>query len=292
MFTYKTEDPKPNEKFESDLETQVKGFGQSLKENVATLGNAVLSAINYAKRDFTKECSKKELTITTAAFGMGKNENATLISYDIDTFRNSIGEAFLAMQNPQTGKVSAIEIVPWVENTDFQALTKLDKYTENENGEELLMYEKKQILSSNAEFLAEIERFDRSLMNRYYKAMLCRKYIDTNYKSNNVLKIEFQDRLVLNNNGNGTLPLTEIDALLTEDKINKLFEKEQSFMYGQGEGDVGAYKCMKKIMEKGIFKIRFKDIPACESIIRKMVNEDEEKIENYCLPVLSDSKKK
>ncbi|HNX23716.1 MAG TPA: hypothetical protein PKG60_06680 [Spirochaetota bacterium] len=292
VFTYKTEDQKPDTAFENNLENQIKGFGQSLKENVAALKDAALSSVDFAKRDFVKECSRRELTITTAAFGMGKNENATLISYDIDTFRNSIADAFLAMQNPGTGKVSTIEVVPWVENTDFQALTKLDAYTEGENGKELLMYEKKQILSSNAEFLAEIERFDRSLLNRYYKAMLCRKHIDINYKNNKILKNEYQGRMVLNNNGNGTLLLNDLDNLLTEDKIDKLFEKEQSFMYGKGDGESGASLCMKNIMEKGIFRIRYKDIPSCTPIIRNMVNEEEEKIENYCLPVLSDRKEK
>ncbi len=292
VFTYKTQDQKPDKKFENDLENQIKGFGQSLKENVAALSDAAISSLTFAKRDFTKECSKRELTITTAAFGMGKNENATLISYDIDTFRNAIAEAFIAMQNPRTGKVSTIELLPWVENTDFQALTKLETYTENDKGKELLMYEKKQILSSNAEFLAEIERFDRSLMNRYYKALLCRKYIDTNYKSNNALKAEYLDRLVMNNNGKGTLPLSEIDALLTDEKINSLFETEQGFMYGKGDGTAGASQCMKDIMGKGIFRVRYKEIPSCSSIIRNMVNQEEEKIENYCLPVLSDSKAK
>lgn len=292
VFTYKTEEQKPDEKFENALESQIKGFGQTLKENAAALKDATISALDFAKRDFTKECSKRELTITTAAFGMGKNENAALISYDIDTFRNSIAEAFIAMQNPRTGKVSTIEVIPWVENTDFQALTKLEKYTEGANGKELLMYEKKQILSGNAEFLAEVERYDRALMNRYYKALLCRKYIDTNFKNINLMKSEYQDRLVMNNNGSGTLPLAEIDSLLTDEKIDKLLEKERVFMYGNGQNGIGAFQCMKDMMSQGIFRIRYKDIPSCGSILKNMTNEEDEKIENYCLPVLSDVKKK
>jgi hypothetical protein len=195
------------------------------------------------------------------------------------------------MQNPRTGKVSTIEVVPWVENTDFQALTKLEKYTENETGQELMMYEKKQILSTNAEFLAEIERFDRALMNRYYKAMLCRKYIDTNYKNNGMFKTEFQDRHVLNNKGSGTIALSVLDALLTDDKIEGFFNREQNYMYGV-DGNGGASKCMKDLLGKGIFRIRYKEIPSCEPLLKKMVNEEEETIENYCLPVLADSKKK
>ncbi len=291
IFTYKTEEQKPDSKFENNLETQIKGFGKSLKQNLATLKNAY-SAAEFAQRDFAGECSKKELTITSAAFGLGKNENATLISYDIDTFKKAIADAFMAMQNPLTGKVSTIEVVPWVENTDFQSLTKLDTYTESENGKELLMYEKKQILSSNAEFLAEIERFDRSLMNRYYKALLCRKSIDTNYKNNGSFKEEYTGRLVLNNRGKGTIKLEELDTLLDIAKIDKLLEKETAFMYGEGNNAGGASLCMKKLMENGMFRTRFKDIPECKSINRNMVNEEEEKIEDYCLPVLSDSKEK
>jgi hypothetical protein len=72
VFTYKTEDFKPDEKFENDLETQIKGFGQTLKDTANAAKDALLSSVDFAKRDFSKECSKKELTITTAAFGMGR----------------------------------------------------------------------------------------------------------------------------------------------------------------------------------------------------------------------------
>lgn len=290
IFSYKTEDQKPDKKFENTLETQIKGFGQTLKESVKALGEAALTSADFAKRDFSRECSKRDLTITTAAFGMGKNENATLISYDIDTFRASIAEAFIAMQNPSTGKVSTIEVVPWVENTDFQLFTKLDQYTEGKDGRALMMFEKKQILSSNAEFLAEIERYDRSLMNSYYKAILCRKYIDANYKNNNMFKSEYSNRNVMSNKGKGTKPLSELDAVLTDDKIEQLLIRENNFMYG--EGNSGASQCMKDIMENGIFRTRYKEIPSCESIIRNMYYVEEETIEHYCLPVLSDSKQK
>ena len=287
VFTYKTEDQRPDKEFEKTLESQIKGFGVSLKDNAAALKDAALSSIDFARRDLARECSRRELTITSAAFGLGKNENATLISYDIDTFRASIADAFLAMQNPMTGKVSTIEVVPWVENTDFQALTKLDSYIEGENGQELMMYEKKQILSSNAEFLAEITRFDRSLMNRYYKALLCKRYIDTNYKNNGIFKNEFRNRLALNNNGNGTLLLNELDALLTDDHIEAIIKKEQIFMYGQ-DGKSGAARCMKAIMDTGISRVRYREIFECDAIVRSMVNEENDMIENFCLPVLSD----
>lgn len=117
-----------------------------------------------------------------------------LKEYDIESFKNAIKDAFISIQNPRTGKVISIEVVPWSENTEFQSLLGLEKKTvgyavkSGEDGQELAagnplnLYEKKYNLNQNAEFLAEIERSDRALMNIYYKAKICRKYVDTNWK--------------------------------------------------------------------------------------------------------------
>ncbi|MBU3916184.1 hypothetical protein KKA14_11680 [bacterium] len=131
IFTYKTKDRNPDKNFESDLEAEITGFGTEIKDKIGqqVLESAVAALGVDTSRDFRKKASSRKLTINVAAFGLGKNEEATLISYDIETFKDSIANAFISMQNPKTGKVSSIEVVPWVENTDFQALIKLEEDT-------------------------------------------------------------------------------------------------------------------------------------------------------------------
>ncbi|MBU2510088.1 hypothetical protein KJ966_02080 [bacterium] len=306
IFTYKTREKKPDENFEADMEAEINGFGSSIKNQLTQdiVESAVTALGGSAAREFRKKAASRKLTINVAAFGLGKNEKATLISYDIDSFKASIADAFISMQNPKTGKVSSIEVVPWVENTDFQALIKLEEDTEvvatpteNQQGaspgaaenkpRKLLLYEKKNILNQNAEFMAEAERMDRKLLNLYYKAKICRKYIDENWKNNGFLKLEYRNKNVLNNKVGGTYPLASLDRLLTQEKIDDLLETEERFLYGDGSSNKGWSQCMKDIMRQGIFKVSYRDIPSCDTILEKMEDTENQILENHCMPMLA-----
>jgi len=305
IFTYRTQEPVADKNFEDDLETELSGFGKGIKKKITgTVIDAAFDAADViTDRVFKKKAASKKLTINVAAFGLGKNEKATLISYDIDSFKSAIADAFLSMQNPRTGKVSTIEVVPWVENTEFQSNVKLDEdvevVVEDPSKEEqkdgksvkktrkLLLYEKKQILNLNAEFLAELERMDRKMLNLYYKAKICRKFIDENWTNNGILKNEYRLKNVLNNKVGATYPLIKLDKLLTQAKIDQLLDKEKLFMYGGTGWGEGAATCMKKMMRLGIFKVPYRDIKSCIDILKKMADVENQIIENYCMPMLA-----
>ena len=48
------------------------------------------------------------------------------------------------------------------------------------------------------QFIIEIDRVDRNLMNMYYKARLCRRNIDMNWKRGNQIKEEYEGALIQN----------------------------------------------------------------------------------------------
>ncbi|MCP4294718.1 MAG: hypothetical protein GY786_03845 [Proteobacteria bacterium] len=301
IFTYKTKDRTPDEDFEEDLEAEINGFGNTLEQKIGSdiTDSAIVALGGLPGRDFRKRASSRKLTITVAAFGLGKNDNATLISYDISTFKASIADAFISMQNPRTGKVSSIEVVPWVENTDFQASIKLEEDTEvleessdneaqqNQSPRKLLLYEKNNILNQNAEFFAEIERMDRMMLNRYYKAKICRQYINENWMSNGALKLEYRNKQVLNNKVGDTYPLSGLNKLVTERKIQQLLATENNFLYGNGSSDKGSSGCMRDIMRMGIFKVSHRYIKSCDNVIKKLVDVENKIIDNYCMPMLA-----
>jgi hypothetical protein len=287
IFTYRTRSTTRDTRFENEIETQVKGFSVKKDENIPESAAHIQNQMSFKRR-----AESYRLTITTAAFGLGKDEKATLISYDPETFKAAIKDAFKSMQNPLTGKVSSIEVVPWVENTDFQALIKLEEDTEVydeklKKTRTMLLYEKKHVLNLNAEFFAELERLDRALLNLYYKAKICRGYIDTNWKNSLGLKLEFRDREVLNNRGGARIPLQKLDKDLSNEMIEKILDKEKNFMYGGGAWGKGAWTCMQQIMKQGFFKVSYRDIADCSSIYNKMSLIEDEIVESYCMPVLS-----
>src|SRR5690606_9604662 len=70
-----------------------------------------------------------DLQITTKGVGLGKSQSTDLIAYDIPSFQKTLQSAFQATQPLDVGRVTAIEVVPWIENTEFQSLVSLDPVT-------------------------------------------------------------------------------------------------------------------------------------------------------------------
>ena len=249
---------------------------------------------NKLETTFKEKASNSKLTITTAGFGLGKDKEATLVSYDIESFKQAIKDAFKAMQNPLTGKVVSIEVVPWVENTEFQDLVKLNAQvtipaTKDERGsvipEKVLQpYQMKHNINENAEFLAEIKKNDRNLLNIYYKAKMCKSYFDENWRLNGKLKPEYADSQLRNNRTSEKVKITEIDTKLNDAYIETLYAKEQDFMY---TGQNSASKCMNAMIKNDIRTVHYRNIKECADLVKNMGNLESELIDDYCMPIIS-----
>jgi len=286
VFTYMDERSERNKEFELQLELAIKGFGAQL---LSLMGGAGGGASTSIKNSFESMARKKKLTITTKAWGLGKSQGATLIAYDLKTYKAAIKDAFISMQSPMTGRVTTMEVIPWVENAAFQNYIKLEEdVVDDKSGEKLLLYEKKHILNLNAEYLARIERTERRMMDIYYKALICRQIISSNWKQDGNFMKGTADLKIQNNRNANTILLSELDLELTQEKIDKLLEAESNFMYAKE----GAADCMKKIMRGGIFKKSWRDIPVCRKLRSRLTSTVNEKIDDYCMPRLAKPKGK
>ncbi len=289
LFTYMDESDKKDKSFELQLELAIKGFGSGILKNIAGAGeNAELES--QISNSFTSMSRKKKLTITTKAWGLGKNKNATLIAYDLDSYKAAIKDAFVSMQDPMTGRVSTMEVVPWVENAEFQNLIRLEEDTDKTSGEKTLLFEKKHTLNLNAEFLSQIDRTNRNMMDIYYKAMICRQTIDSRWKRDNQFIPEVTGASVQNNKNENTITLEDLYSHLSDDKINSLLIAENEFLYGV-DGKSGARECMNKMMEVGIFKKTWMEIDPCKELQKKFITNVNEIIDDYCMPKLSKTSK-
>ncbi|MBU3916182.1 hypothetical protein KKA14_11670 [bacterium] len=285
LFTYLDESKERNKDFEMQLELAIKGFGGKLVEYLSSSQSGPRATLTI-KNSFESMASKKRLTITTKAWGLGKNQNATLIAYDLPTYKAAIKEAFISMQDPMTGRVSTMEVIPWVENANFQNFINLEEELEDETGEKLLLFEKKKILNLNAEFLAQIGRTDRNLMDIYYKALICKQQIESRWKREGKLLPGLMDSKLQNNKNTGTLEIQRLEAELTSEKIDSLLVDEDRFMYGE-DGKRGARECMREMMKSGIFKKSWRDIPICKELRTAFTTSTNELIDDYCMPQLS-----
>ncbi|MCK5644626.1 MAG: hypothetical protein KAJ19_27760, partial [Gammaproteobacteria bacterium] len=283
IFTYLDESSMRNREFEMQLELAIKGFGSTLAKYIRG-GSAALSL--SVKSSFESMARKKKLTITTKAWGLGKNENATLIAYDLPTYKAAIKDAFVSMQDPMTGRVTTMEIVPWVENAEFQNFIKLEEDTASKKGGKLLLFEKKHILNMNAEFLARIDRTARMLTDLYYKALICRQIIDTDWKREGEFLPGLEDADIQNNRYPKTIKIKYLDGVLSGEGIEKMYQEEEKFMYGEN----GAAECIKQIMRQGIFKKSWRNIEVCKNLRSKFAPKIDSVIDDYCMPTLAKPK--
>ena len=292
VFEYKSVDEKRDVIFERQLESKVKSWWLSDEKTT----NESTSGSN------SSTSSSKELKITTAAWGVGKNDDASLISYDLETFKAAITEAFKSTQDPNVGLVSTMEVVPWVENTEFQQAIGLETKTvvqsniqANEEGgvelarknKEVPVYRRKRILNLNGEFIAELDRVARAKLNIYYKAKLCRDQIRLDYTDGSDLRGEFQNKRLLNNRTRERKPLQEVwTQTLSEDKIQELFDDYDKFLYGGGEYGGGSLECVEDLVRRGIFLERYQNIDSCKTIVTKLTAVQAKDADEYCMPYL------
>jgi hypothetical protein len=245
VFTYESIDTKRDVTFENSLKLQITSA-------VAEVGGSVT-----AKGGFGSQMSEKRTTIRSFGFGLGKDERADLIAYDIDTFKAAIKSAFLSMQNDDVGIVTSIEVVPWAENPLFQALVVLPsaEITDPDTGvkSRVSPYAQKRILNLNSEFLAELDRAARAKLNIFYKAKMCRNDLQFNYMVQDGAGFRFApvdptrpdgptwgDRLALNNRTRADKrSLQSLYDELGPQRLDTIFLEYESFVYGGAGKPIG-----------------------------------------------------
>lgn len=294
VFNYLSETDTRDEEFETQLQMSIRGWGYSASVDVSRSGS------------FKEKLTKSRLTISTDGFGLGKNPSTSLISYDLDSFRQAIKDAFLAMQDEYTGYVTEAEVVPWVENTDFQSLIKLKEEeipvldatgnpVANSKPEKITLYDQKRILNLNGEFLAEVDRVDRALLNRYYKAKLCREFVNSNYAQTDesgatTLSDQYKDYSVKDNKFGKIKKLEDLYKVTLDPKrIETFMEARNMFMYNSKDAkkNGGALGCITKMMEKGIKLRLYAEHAECKPIVAQLaVQSSNDDLDNFCMPTV------
>lgn len=275
LFNYKTESTDRDVSFEAKLEAEIKGWGHKGNLEAETSGT------------IKQESSSKYLTISSTALGLGKDEKASLIAYDLETFRSAVKDAFISMQQEDTGMVTSIEVVPWVENADFQRILKLQDTKPGTNGKSISPYAQKRILNQNGEFLAEVDRVARAKLNVYYKAKQCRARIDLDFKIDGQLAPAFASANVVNHRSGATSPLAQLDAALAPDKIEQLFTEYRTYLYGGANDSPGAVTCVRDLLDAGITTHAHRDVDSCTKIEQQFAVISAQLVDENCMPKLA-----
>src|SRR5262249_4608442 len=144
--------------------------------------------------------------------------------------------------NEDVGRVTSIEIVPWIEHLQFQAILL---------GNAAYASDRKRFLVLNSEFLAEVDRAARGKLNTFYKAKQCRSAIEFDFRGYDqstgmstwidVPGVGTIERVNAKNLRPGGTPrlrtFGNLWAALSPEKLQTMYNEYDAFMYG-GKDDL------------------------------------------------------
>ncbi|MCH9683397.1 MAG: hypothetical protein K0V04_18315 [Deltaproteobacteria bacterium] len=259
--------------FEASLERELRG---AAKSSTTVSGK------------FASEASSKRLVINARGWGLSKDEDASLVSTDIESFRSAVAEAFLSMQTPQTGRIQSVEVVPWVENLEFQSRVPLEtgsaEASDGNTSIDLPLYQEKELLTQNGEFLAEAERAGRNHINNYYKAKLCRDTIDQTWMEaeSTTLMPDAADSYLLNNRTGDTdqRTLSQLYTTLDDGNIEALRDQYTDVRNK-------AAPCVNNLTaDTNMWTQLYDDVDGCGDLAVSLAGVGSQDVDDYCVPTL------
>jgi hypothetical protein len=260
------------------------------------------------EKGFSKDAEARGMRVFVQALGLSKGELVNLVPVDINQFRTTVQDTVKLMQDPSSGLVSYIEVVPWVENPELTV-----SMTSNiqGGGEQFI---KLQRLEANSGVITEINRISNNQIEQYHIASMCKKILFENYmdKTNRTffdnisgVKEEAPSVLYLTDiidqktrsydldktlfynlayiyNQDVFLTLREFIQYFAKYPPSRLFEANKAYLYGK-DGEAGAIDCIDKLYERGLVSTDYRTIPSCVRSLNFIKNQTFF-LDQYCLP--------
>jgi hypothetical protein len=260
-------------------------------------------------KEFTEDAEYRGLRVFIKGVGLSKGNMVNLIPVDIEQFRQTIQDAVKLMQDPNSGVISSIEIVPWIENPELVTFIGKDMKA----GERQFVRQQK--LEANTGVIKEINRISTQQVEQFYKASMCRKHLYENYVDREsrqkydswlglettekkfttltelieqkVIKYDMDKTMFYNqsneNDADLFISIDEFIRFFAKNPPDAILKKNTEFLYGTGGKDVGALDCINKVYDKGLDKADYRRIPSCVKAM-KYSRLGTNFLDQYCMP--------
>ena len=130
----------------------------------------------------------RDLRVFIEGTGLTKRggEIVNLVPLDINQFRKTVQDAVKLMQEPDSGIISSMEVVPWVENPNFIASLKKEKKVKTAKGEVIaidpkMQFIRQQRLIANSGVITEINNISNLQIEKFNIATMCLKELFSKY---------------------------------------------------------------------------------------------------------------
>ena len=230
-----------------------------------------------------------ELKIFVRGAGLGRaSKLANLVPTNLREFRQSIEAAAELMQAASSGRITSMDVAPWIEHPDLRSAFFGKAAAAGES-----TFGRTQYMELNSQVITAINQARSRWLEQYYLASLCRNTLHTYYP---VEKSEFSGQFDTIYDPQRTLfenhhHPTEVGRRITLQQFREYFEKyppttflqrAEKFMSGS-EGREGAEACVNALLKAGLDRADFTKLPSCVAAMNG-VDVQERFLRNYCLP--------
>lgn len=272
LFSYVSTDRRRDSAFERQLQQSVQRLDP---DGVESAGERTDSA------KFSEEAKSRDLKIVSKSIGLVSQKSAHLIPFDLASYKAAVKAAFKASQSEFTGRVTAIEVTPWLANP--VVLAALERGAPAAATPATSRFQRKQILGDNAEFYLALVARMKEVELLVHKAGLCRQELDLHILVDGAIPAALSSAQVVNHRTGERRPLRALVDALSPDNLQRLADVEREYT----EGESGAGACVAQLEQSGLTSVPHEKIPACAKIASP-VAPGASVIEDYCLPQLAD----
>ena len=258
-------------------------FEQMLRTGLFELGSG------QAEGEMEKLAQSLGLKIFVRGVGLGRaSKLANLVPTNLKEFRQSIESAAELMQAASSGRITAMEIAPWIEHPDLRSYFFAKAAAEGES-----TFGRSQNMELNSQVITAINQTRVHWMEEYYLSSLCRKNLLEYYPteraeySGRFDAIYDPQRTTFQNHRHPNelirrITLQEFREYFDKFPPRTFLQKANEFMYGS-EGHEGADACVTTLLKEGLDRADFTKVKPCVDAIRT-VNIDDRFLRNFCLP--------
>ncbi len=246
----------------------------------------------------------KRLYIKIIGIGLSKEHVVNLSPTSIEDFKKVINNASKSMSGIHTGRISSLEIIPWMDNLSFQRELKpfiskqaLALFKKNPSVKDLLKSEslrRKWIIAENGEFISMLKNKYRSLQAYQFATMNCQSKFERILSRDQDWKnIQFKNHLK-----NEPIKATDLynELLCLTDNKQTQFALEKKVAAKTCKTD-SLYKQWKKISTEADICLEelyprftntlYRDIDKCKGMVAKLTSLMPATLFYYCAPKIT-----
>jgi hypothetical protein len=259
LFSYITTDRTRDVGFELKLEQAVRKVGGAAPAPAPPPAGKPAPAParpTRAEPEFDDQARTRELKLVTRSIGLVAQGESTLLPFDLASYQDSVKQAFKASQDEFTGRVTSMEIMPWLSNAEVATL--LGAGTTDHGS----WTERKRILGDNAEFYVELSNYLLEIQSLLHKGEACRRALEDRVYDGGQLRPEYASAVAINHATGERAPLATLLAAVAPANLDRMRAIGEAIRDG-ADGTSGAAACMRALEAGNLGAQYHGTIPAC-----------------------------